>query len=260
MKSACDDIIKGALNWRVWMLMGGNNLRQRYSRSALGQWWIVIGTMITNTAFGLLWSQLWNQPIAVFLPYVAIGHICWALITGPMMDGITALQSSSYYYTNQNAPYSTVFFANYFRSILMFAHNLVLIPILWVIFKMPITWSLALLIPAILLVGIITINISIVIGLISCRYRDVGQVMGNILQVMYMVTPVMWMTTFLNRVAEWVVMLNPFAQMLFLLREPLLGNTPTLYSWLCCIGLAVVSSIIVVLSLRLAGRKVVFWL
>lgn len=260
MVTGFKDITEGASNWRVWLLMGGNNLRQRYARSALGQWWIVLGTIITNAAFGLLWAQLWKQPIQTFLPYVAIGHICWALITGPLMDGIGALPATSYYYINQRAPFSTIFFAGYFRNLLIFAHNFVIVPVLWVIFKTPISLSSLLFIPALIIVSTITLNLSIIIGLVSCRYRDVGQIIASGLMVLYMVTPVMWISSRLNPIVNMVVNYNPFAQMLFLLRGPLVGSPPALYSWIFCIVFSIVTAMATVIAMTIADRKIVYWL
>jgi ABC-type polysaccharide/polyol phosphate export permease len=240
--------------------MGSNGLRQRYARSAFGQWWIVLGTVISTTAFGLLWSKLWKLPINTFLPYVAIGHICWALITGPLGDGIAALPATSYYYANQKAPFSTVFFAGYFRNLLIFAHNAVMIPIIWLIFKTPITPQVLLFVPAVLLIAVPTISVSIIIGLVSCRYRDLGQVIGNLLQILYMVTPVMWVSSYLKDENRWVIDINPFAQMLFLLRGPLIGEQASLYSWSYCALFALVSLLFMLLTLHAVGRKVVYWL
>jgi ABC-type polysaccharide/polyol phosphate export permease len=258
--SGINDFVDGARNWRVWYLLGGNNLRQRYARSALGQWWIVLGTVIINTAFGLLWSQLWGHPIAEYLPYVAIGHICWALITSPLMDAIQALPANSFYYVNQRAPISTSFFAGYFRSVLIFAHNLVIVPLLWLLFAKPDFSLLWAVIPAILLISIISINLSILIGLISCRFRDAGQVIGNALQVVYFLTPVMWMAEFLPKRAVFVVEYNPFAQMLFILRDPLLGKAPELYSWAFCIVMAVATFGMAIAALNTYGRRAVYWM
>ncbi len=258
--SGTRDFVDGARNWRVWYLLGGNNLRQRYSRSALGQWWIVVGTAIINIAFGLLWSQLWGHPIEEYLPYVAIGHICWGLITGPLMEAIQTLPANSFYYVNQQAPISTSFFAGYFRSILVFVHNLVFIPVLWLVFGSPDFSAFWAIIPALFLISVIAVNLSILIGLLSCRFRDAGQVIGNALQVIYFLTPVMWMAEFLPKRAVFVVEYNPFAQMLFILRDPLLGKTPELYSWVFCVALALVTFFASIAALNTYGRRAVYWM
>lgn len=181
-------------------------------------------------------------------------------MTGPLMDAISTLPANSYYFINQRAPLSTVFFAGHLRALLIFAHSIVIIPVIWVLFGTPdfsAYWAFVVGLP---LVSVTVISLSILIGLLSCRFRDAGQAIGNALQVVYFLTPVMWMSEFLPERAVWVVELNPFAQMLFLLREPLLGVVPGLYTWVVCSVMAIVSLLAALTCLQLYGRRAVHWM
>ena len=52
---ACD-IAEGLRNWRIWHLMGTSELRRRYARSRLGQFWLTLSTAITVVTLGAVWS------------------------------------------------------------------------------------------------------------------------------------------------------------------------------------------------------------
>lgn len=260
MKNGLLDMYEGALRWRAWHLMGIGPLRQRYARSYLGQYWIVLGTLITVTAFGLLWSQLWRLPIQEFIPYVAVSHIGWSMVTGPLQDSIGSLQSNSYYFINQRAPLTTVFVANYYRNLIIFFHNIlvVLAVLLW--FRVNPGLPVLLVLPGLLVNAVISINLGILIGLVCARYRDMQQIVGNALQVMYFFTPVMWKPELLPEHARWLADYNPFAQLLALIRDPFLGRPIDSLSWAVAVAFALFLSLVTPFILGKFGKQAAYWI
>ena len=49
------DIHEGIENWRIWHLMGSAELRRRYARSRLGQFWL---TLSTGILIGVPWPRV----------------------------------------------------------------------------------------------------------------------------------------------------------------------------------------------------------
>lgn len=254
------DIVAGLREWRVWHLIGVSTLRQRYARSSLGQYWIVMGTAVTTAAFGFLWSQLWGQPLKDFLPYVGVAHIGWALITGPMNDALTAFQSNAYYYSNQKAPVSTIFYATFYRHAIILLHNFIVVVGLWLIFGIQIGVEVLLLVPAFFIIGAISVLLGLLIGLVCVRYRDMQQVVGNVVQVLYFMSPVMWMPEFLPERARWVVDYNPFAQLLALIRDPLLDRAIDPLSWIVSGVFLLICLVICPIMVSKFKHRVAFWL
>src|SRR5215471_1377167 len=96
-----DDLMSGISNWRVSHLMGLGEIRRRYARSRIGQFWLTISTGIVVTTLGLVWSTLWKMPIADLLPFVAISLIVWTLITGTLAEAATVFVSAGPMFLNQ---------------------------------------------------------------------------------------------------------------------------------------------------------------
>src|SRR5215470_14923416 len=83
------DLLKGIDNWRLSHLMGLGEIRRRYARSRIGQFWLTISTGIMVASLGLVWSTLWNMPVEDLLPFVAISLIVWTMITGTLGEAAT---------------------------------------------------------------------------------------------------------------------------------------------------------------------------
>ena len=113
-------MLEGALQWRLWYLIGSNEMRRQYARSRLGQIWIILTSAIAISTIGFVWSYLWAQPVREILPYIAVGLVVWQLISAILIETTTLLPANSRYFHNQYMPKSTIVFALVFRHIATF--------------------------------------------------------------------------------------------------------------------------------------------
>ena len=98
------------------------------------------------------------------------------------------------------------------------------------------------------------------IGMISIRYRDVNYMIGFIAQAMFMLTPVFWRRSQMPPKMQWIVTFNPFAHLLEIVRQPLLGHPALASDWIASVIFLLLCTIATVVSLTLFRRRVIFWL
>ena len=85
-RSGTAEIVDGALQWRLWYLIGSSEMRRRYARSRLGQIWIMLTSAIAVSTIGFVWSYLWALPVGEVLPYIAVGLVVWQLIAAILIE------------------------------------------------------------------------------------------------------------------------------------------------------------------------------
>src|SRR5262245_37934316 len=78
---AVRDIVHGAQAWRVWMMLGWQDIRQRYRRSTLGPFWITISMGAMIGGIGLLYAGMFKTSVADYFPFLALGFIVWGLMS-----------------------------------------------------------------------------------------------------------------------------------------------------------------------------------
>ena len=100
--------------------------------------------------------------------------------------------------------------------------------------------------------------IALAVGILSTRYRDIPQVILNLVQVVFFVTPVFWSVSSLPSRPSFVV-LNPFYHMLEIVRAPLLGEVPPLLSWGFAAGMALFGLIATGYLYRRAYARIAYW-
>jgi ABC-type polysaccharide/polyol phosphate export permease len=235
-------------------------MRRRYARSRLGQIWIVLTSAIAISTIGFVWSYLWAQPVGEALPYVAVGLVVWQLISAILIESTTLLPANSRYFHNQCTPVSTIVFALAFRHIATFFMNLIFPLILSACLGVRPSNSAFLAIPGVLLTLVWILWMSLMLSILCTRYRDIIQVVNNVIQVAIFVTPVLWMSELLPPRAQEFLPWNPFAVFVAIVRDPLLGRDVSWAYW----GSAILFSLGgFCASLPLLGRgrrHIVYWI
>jgi ABC-type polysaccharide/polyol phosphate export permease len=105
-----------------------------------------------------------------------------------------------------------------------------------------------------------SILLSLIVAMPATRFRDIYQSIGFGVQIMFWLTPVFWPPVQAQGKRAALVAYNPFAHLLELVRQPLLGRTPLLIHWEWGIGLMFVLGATAVAMLTVYRKRIVFWL
>lgn len=174
-------------------------------------------------------------------------------------DACNAFIGSSNYLKQGYFPISLFVWRSMARNLIQFSHHIVLyVPVaLWA--GISLSWSALLFVPAFLLTLINAQALGMVLGLICTRFRDVTQIVTSVMQMLMFLTPVFWLPESLPGRAQYILW-NPFAQMLDLLRAPLMGGVSGAHNWwgiLLWTALSLIASSLLFAKYR---RRVVYWL
>ena len=83
----------------------------------------------------------------------------------------------------------------------------------------------------------------------------------SVLQVIFYLTPVMWMPSLLpKRAGTFLLDLNPFYHMLEIARAPLLGQVPGTENWVVAASMAVLGWGLAILIFGRYKRRIAYWL
>lgn len=247
-------------DWPIWLMLGTQDIKLRYRCSAIGPFWIAINMAITISCMGFLYGHLFKINISDYFPYLTTGIIGWSFISTLILEGSNAFIESESYMKNQDSFTSLFMMRIFLRNIIILAHNLlVFIPIIF-IFHTGISLKILLLLPGLFIIGFNALTWGTVLAITSTRYRDFHQITQSLIQIIFFLTPIMWMPNLLPERLQWLATYNPFNQFLNLIRNPLLNNTisnPTLF---IVILFSVLGFILYAFFLSKFKNRIVFWL
>ncbi|WP_344779542.1 ABC transporter permease [Gordonia caeni] len=264
-KRAFKDLTDGLVDSELWLHLGWTDIKQRYKRSVLGPLWITLATGVTAVAMGLLYGQLFGMDLNFFLPYVTLGLIFWYFISNSILDGAVVFSTNEGLIKQLPAPISIHVYRVVWRQLIIFSHNVVIYLIIMVVFPQPIGWSALLVFPAIALFVLNSIWVTIVFGIMSTRFRDIGQLLTTMVQLVFFMTPIIWSAQSLQNASGDVssrlrlVELNPMYHYLEITRGPLMGENVAAYHWwvvLACTALGWAAALMVMRNYR---ARVAYW-
>ncbi len=201
---------------------------------------------------------MFHQDIVKTLPYIATGIIFWGLLTNCINEGTTVFITAESDIRNLPMPLSVHFYRMMARNIMTWGFNMAIYLAVVVWFELIPGLNALLFIPGFILFLINAAWISLAVGVLSTRYRDVPQVIANAIQVVFFLTPIFWSPETLPGRPAFVV-LNPFYHLIEIVRAPLLSEVVSPLSWSLCIGMAAAGLGFTAWLYRRAHARIAYW-
>lgn len=259
IQKALNDIRRGWSRRELWSTLGVHDVRQRYRRSTLGPFWITISLAVMVFALGLLYGQIFGQDLSEYLPFIAVGFVIWNLISTLIMKGCETFISAEGMIRQLNAPLSIYAYRQVWSAIISFAHNI------WIYFAVGLWYglepSLTMLwaMPALLVILFNGFWVSILLGLLSARFRDIPLIVASIVQVVFFITPVIWRPEMLPGRAL-LLALNPLYHMVEIIRAPLLGSIPSIENWSAVIIISILGTTLTLVFYSAYRWRIAYWI
>lgn len=259
--TATSDIREALQKYQLAGLFGWQDVAQRYRRSRIGAFWLTINMGVLIASIGLVFGALFQAPVEAYLPHLCAGLIVWSLIATAISEGCTTFISSQGIILQVRMPFFTHIMRMMWRNIIIFLHNLIIIPIILVIFRI-VPFDKWLYVPigvALLVVNLLWI--SLLLAIVCTRYRDLTQIIQNTLQIFFYATPIMWMPSSLPQgIAHNLLVFNPFFHLISIVRNPLLGLPTSSVSWMVSISAALIGWVLTLLFFNHYRRRIPYWL
>lgn len=288
-KRAFDDIRTGLRQRELWGHLGWQDIKQRYRRSVIGPFWLTITQGVIALGLGLLYSQLFGLPIETFLPYIVTGFIVWNFISGCITEGMQTFISNEGLIKQMPAPLTIYALRTVWRQTLMAAHNVIVYVIIVAIFfpalsgqyavqedacatgnglcHPGIDWTILSAAPGFLLLALNAGWVTLMLGVISTRYRDIPQLINSLIQLLFYLTPIVWPIDQLFAGGDrdgvsWAlpfIQMNPLYHFVQIVRAPLIGQHIDGISWLVVIGITIVGWGLALVVMRNYRARVSYW-
>jgi ABC-type polysaccharide/polyol phosphate export permease len=245
--------------FNMWFLLGWYDIKQRYRRSIIGPFWITLSTGIMVCAIGYMFSNIFKSSIQEFLPYFAAGQTVWLFISTQITESCSTFVQYKSIIKQMSVPLSVHVMRKLWNNLILFGHNFLIIIIIMLIYN-KFSWMTLLAIPAFILVLILLFLISIMLGIVCTRFRDITQIVAVFIQLIFFFTPILWMRKVLSGGHSWVTDFNPFYHIVEIVRSPLLGVAPSWILWLYMLAYIAVASVMAIFILKKFGHRVSYWL
>jgi len=208
---------------------------------------------------GLVYPRVLGATSDEYIKWIACSLITWQFIASGMMESCSVFTASRELYLNHKIPFWFFALKNVITNLLVFLHQLPIYIIVAMIFKINFSmFSFLNLIIGVLTICIFIFNCSFILGISCVRFKDIIQIIANLMNIFFLVTPVIWNPKLLKG-AESIINYNPFYYLLESLRAPLLGSFLSSSMW---ITLLLIMTLLSIFSYWMYSRYkhcIVYW-
>jgi ABC-type polysaccharide/polyol phosphate export permease len=258
LRRAAADLVDGARAYHIWGRLGWQDIRQRYRRSLLGPFCITISAAAMIGGIGLMYSRLLHQETDEYIPFLAVGLLAWFFIAALINDACAAFVGAEQLIKQVRLPLTVHVWRIVWRNLVILAHNMVILVPVFLYYHRAIDAAALFAVLGVLLIALNGFLLGIALGLVCARFRDVPPIVGNLVQLAFFLTPVMFQTKALGG-QEWIAQINPFYHFLQIVRAPLLGSEFPAASWIYALAASLACGLITVgLFIRYRSR-IAYW-
>ncbi len=220
-----DDLHRSLRMLPVALHFAWGDIRARYRRSFLGPLWLVVGTAVGVLGLGYLWAGIFGMSYGAYVPSLAAGLVTWQMMSGTIAESPSMLVYNAPIIRNLRTPIGFFPLQLLLRHLLTFAHNVLVV--LGVLLVYPPDWSFTQLL-SLAGVALVAANmwwISLLLGILGARFRDIDPLVASAMPLLFFLTPVVFRPDHVP-VSHNIVWLNPLTYFITVIRDPLLGQVP----------------------------------
>jgi len=259
LKKSNIDFLVAIADYRIWNLLAFQDIRQRYRRSVLGPFWITLSMLISIAALGVVYSKIFKMNIDEYLPYLTVGYVLWNFISTIVLESTAVITGAEAIIKQVNLPFGTYVLRMVWRNLIILFHSFPVIVLILIYFNVGFNINLLLFPLALLLTTAFAVFLGYILGIVCARYRDVGQIINSLMQVIFYVTPVIWRADLLKG-NRWLLDFNPFYHYLEILRMCLMNVAFDWRPWTCSIAITCTLGLFSIFIVKRTKFRIALWL
>lgn len=220
------DLLLAIKYFDLYYFLAKQDIKNRFRRSYLGIYWIIIQQSFFSLVAGFVWSKIFGMKLSEFIPFLTVGSVLWSFISAAIIEGCGTFVLAHHYLKQLPLPQSIFIFRTLCTSLFYLAVGLCATIGILIIFGKFNILSIFYMMPAIPILIFYFYGISGTLAYLGLRYRDLQHALTSILSLLFIVTPVLYPPEILIQKGIGVIVyMNPLASLIEIIRQPLLSNT-----------------------------------
>jgi ABC-type polysaccharide/polyol phosphate export permease len=249
----------GFRNISGWWALSRRNLASLNRRSSIGLLWQMLSTIIFIGMLSLVYSMVFSINLADYMPYIALGYVNWMFISNSIASAPDIMLTHKEYLLNKTYPYGMYFIANTVSKLTVYGLQMLVALFVALIFGYGFSWASLILPVSALVLTTFNFSLSMLIGIIAVRFRDLGPLINAGLLIIFLSTPILWNADLLKGRAA-IVAVNPFYHAIEVVRGPVMSARVPWESLGFVVLLSAVLMLLALEALRRSRRTLVYYL
>ena len=207
------------------------DFKLRYRRSVLGVVWSVLNPLLMMIIMSFVFSYfLRGSNVENYPLYLIVGNITFSLMNESTTAGLNSIIGAAPLLKKVRIDRWVFPVQKVFSATFNFSFSLIAVAIVMLFFRVMPTWHLVWMVPALLLLMVFCVGVSLLIGALAVFFRDMIHLWGVLITAWTYLTPIFWDLSLLtNANAPWyvvaVVKANPMYNFIEMMRCAIVYQT-----------------------------------
>ncbi len=246
---------------KAWWFTATSRSRARFARTTLGSFWLGVSNLLSISTLGIVYGTVFSvENFRSYFIYLGFGLVVWNTICASISNSpqLFAHNSSNIKSMNLNPIFYTL--EEWSFQVQTFLQSFVLVFFVFIFFKF------SLLINFFLYSWLPLLNLflfiywfPVIVCLISVRYSDIAQLVPIILQLVFLISPILYRKESLGSLA-WITDMNVIYQVLDALRDSIVEGYINYRGSLILLIANIISILITLQLLNKENKKLPFLL
>jgi len=203
-----------------------SDFKLRYKSSALGFFWSLLEPLLMLLVLYVVFSNLMRIQVEHYQLFLLLGIILWNFWDRGTSMSIWGIVGKPSLVQKVYFPRDILVVSTCITALMMTALEFVVFILFMVIFRVMPGWTVAYF-PVLFIFEFLTIlGFSLALSALNVYFRDVQFIWRLIVQVGFFATPVIYPITIFPENIRWIVMLNPMALIITMMRDCTLYRVP----------------------------------
>lgn len=234
-----------------------NDLRHRYAGSMMGVFWNVLNPLMQIFVFTLVFSQIMKirlpeiSSTTGFAIYLCSGMLPWLSFSECVTRGADSFIENAAYLKKLPIPEQIFVAKTAMSSTLSLAISMLLLFIVILFLGAKIDWNWLLVLIILILFQCLGFGLGLILSSLNVFFRDIGQMLGIILQIGMWLVPIVYTTDILPERFAYIINFNPAFPFIDAIHMIIVyGTLPVSWEWAAMLFYAMTAPIIGYLILR----------
>lgn len=205
-------------------LMVGNILKNRYKRSVLGIFWMLLNPLLQTIVLTVAFGTMFKSSLPNYAIYLLCGLLAWNFITQTTQYAMGTMAYGGGLLKRVYIPRATYIVAAVGNGLINFLISIISLIIIAIFLAHPITPTWLFLPVSVLILMVFALGLALLLSTASVFFTDTVDIYQVLIQALFFLTPIMYPPSILPTELNQLLAFNPFLILIEIFRVPIYTN------------------------------------
>ncbi|KAB2930661.1 MAG: ABC transporter permease [Candidatus Contendobacter sp.] len=206
------------------LLMVGNILKNRYKRSLLGVFWMLLNPLLQTIVLSIAFGTIFKSSLPNYAVYLLSGLLAWNFITQTTQYAMSTMAYGGGLLKRIYIPRATYIIAAVGNGLINLIVSIGALLIIIIFLNHAITPAWFFLPVSIMILAIFSLGLALLLSTASVFFTDTVDIYQVLVQALFFLTPIMYPPSILPLEWSQLLILNPFVILIEIFRIPIHAN------------------------------------